>query len=1099
MAQLLRSFAVIAAVLFSVPAHAASYTVLWNAASANSCPICGTNLYACTSGYPASITPRTFTDATPVTSRVTSVTVTTQWFNCGSGPIGVSINGVAIGPSQSPGFSTCTCANGCGPTTTFTLTDTGGIPGWNHGGTNTVTISPSSWLCIASATVTTVETPLPPGLYVNPSALSFGAQRVGTTSAGLSLTARNTTASPVTISSSSSTGPFAAVGLTTPITLAAGATSSFTATFSPVAPGAASGQLSLVSDAPNTPTLVPLTGTGTQSGISLSPVNFIFSNQTVGTQSTQRAVTVTNPASSTAVLNVTALNVAGPYLVQGMTLPRAIAVGASATFQIIFAPTAIGPSPGSVTVVSDAPTTPVFTMTGTGTQSVITASPTSLAFGDQSLGIASAPQTMTLTNAGNATLNIASFTVTAPFSVTGLTTPTFVAVGGSRTFQVLFTPTVTGAATGTLRLNSDAPTSPTLIPLTGNGVQPLISATPSPLALGNVPVGTPSAAATLTISNTGTASLNVTAVAITGPNAADFSLVGALALPAVVGAGATLALPVRCTASATGPRAATLTLTSNASNTPSLAVPLSATGVSPVIGVTPGALVFAPVALGSTATQTLTISNTGNAPLQLGALTISSVEFTTTAITPVTVAAGATFAVPVQFAPSAAGARNGVLTVSSDDPLNPSRTVNLSGTGIAPQAVLAPSQFDFGPVAVGQQTMTTFTLSNPGTAPLTVSDFSLSGADSLSFMVTGPATPLTVAAGGTQTLTVTFAPLLAGARAAQLVVATNAPGATTVSAALTGVAIAPVATVSPGALDFRRQLVGRPSASRSIGVTNAGTAPLSLTQFSVVGAASGAFAVMGAPSLPTVIPPNSTVTVTVVATPAAAGALSATLEVHTNDPVNPVTNVALTVEGSTALLTVDPVTLDVGAQAPGSSVTDTVTLTNTGGDALVLVDGVVSGAGASAWSVSSSAGTLGRGASQTLTVTFSPQVEGVLLAQVTFASSDPTVPAAVLTLTGAGVVGGTGGGSATGGGTGAGGGSGTGGGVATGGGSGGGSAATGGGASSTGGGDGSTGGGGGTAPGGCGCSSPGGAGLELLTLGALGLVGRRRRGRDARS
>lgn len=1069
--------------LSSLPAAAGSYTVLWNAASANSCPICGTNLYACSTGYPAAITPRNFTDATPVTSRVTSVTITVQGATCANGSISAAINGVAIGPAQFPGFATCTCANGCGPNPTFTLTNAAGIPGWNHGGPNTLTITPTAWFCIASATITTVETPLPPGLYVNPSPLTFGAQRVGTTSAAITLSARNASPSPVTISSATATGPFA-TGMTTPLTIAPGATSNFTTTFTPTATGAATGQINLVSDAPNSPSVVPLAGTGIQPGSSLSPTSLAFGNQAVGTQSATGTVTLSNPG--TDALTVTAFNVTGPFLAQGLTLPRTIAVGATATFQVLFAPTVAGAATGSVTVVSDAPTAPVVTLSGTGTQPALSATPTSLAFGDQSLGSTSAPQSVTLSNPGNGVLNIASFTVAAPFAVTGLTTPTSIAPGGTLSFQVRFAPTAAGAATGTVRLNSDAPTSPTLISLTGNGVQPLIAATPSPLSFGTVRVGTASAATALVVSNAGTAPLSLTGLLLGGTNAADFALVGAPTLPATVAAGSTLSLQVRCTASAIGSRTATLTLTSNASNAPSLAVPLSATAEAPAANVAPLTLAFGAVALGSTSRQTVTISNTGNAPLQLSGLSFSGGEFSTSVVTPTVVAAGATLPVPVDFAPPVVGARTAVLTVVSDDPFVPSRTVNLSGTGTAPQALLTPAQFDFGAVVVGQQTMTSFSLSNPGTAPLVVSSFSLGGADSLSFVVTGPATPFSVNPAASQALTVAFVPLVAGPRAAQLVVATNDPATPLTTAALTGTATGPLASIAPAALDFGKQLVGRASAPRAVTVTNSGTAPLWLTQLTVTG--SGAFSLSGAPSLPSTLAPNASLSVNVVATAATAGAVNATLEVHTSDPGNAVLNVALAVEGSATLLSVTPAMLDFSPEILGGSATLTVTLTNTGGDGLVLVDGVVSGAGAPAYSASSAAGTLGAGASRSLVVTFSPPSEGAFPAQVSFGASDQTVPAAVVALTGSGITGGAGGG-ATGGGSGmTGGGSGM-----TGGGSG--TTGGGGGASITGGGDGSTGGGGATAPGGCGCSGLGGSGIELLSLAALALVSRRRRRR----
>lgn len=95
-------------------------------------------------------------------------------------------------------------------------------------------------------------------------------------------------------------------------------------------------------------------------------------------------------------------------------------------------------------------------------------SPSSLTFSIQVVNTTSAAQAVTLTNNGNATLNISSIAVTGDFAQTNNCGAT-VAVNGTCAINVTFTPTVAGTRTGTLTVTDDAPTSPQTVSLSGTG------------------------------------------------------------------------------------------------------------------------------------------------------------------------------------------------------------------------------------------------------------------------------------------------------------------------------------------------------------------------------------------------------------------------------------------------------------------------------------------------------------------------------------------------------------------------------------------------------------------------------------------------------
>jgi hypothetical protein len=99
----------------------------------------------------------------------------------------------------------------------------------------------------------------------------------------------------------------------------------------------------------------------------------------------------------------------------------------------------------------------------------LTASPTSVSFGSQAVGSASAAQTVTVTNPGTAAASVSSISAGAPFTETN-TCGSSVAAGASCTVSVTFSPTAGGAAAGSQSVASSAPGSPLTVALSGTGI-----------------------------------------------------------------------------------------------------------------------------------------------------------------------------------------------------------------------------------------------------------------------------------------------------------------------------------------------------------------------------------------------------------------------------------------------------------------------------------------------------------------------------------------------------------------------------------------------------------------------------------------------------
>jgi hypothetical protein len=208
---------------------------------------------------------------------------------------------------------------------------------------------------------------------------------------------------------------------------------------------------------------------------------------------------------------------------------------------------------------------------------VVTASPASLTFGPQGVGTTSAPQTLTLTNTGDAALSVSNVVASGDFApANNCASP--VAVGGSCTISVTFTPTAIGTRSGAITITDNAPGSPQMVSLTGTGTGPAASLTSTSLNFGNQSVGTTSAPQIFTLTDTGTATLTISSLATSGEFAQTNNCGGSVA------AGGT------CTISVTfipigraglGAQTGFISISDNASNSPQ-SVSLSGTGIDTI-------------------------------------------------------------------------------------------------------------------------------------------------------------------------------------------------------------------------------------------------------------------------------------------------------------------------------------------------------------------------------------------------------------------------------------------------------------------------------------------------------------------------------------
>ena len=391
-----------------------------------------------------------------------------------------------------------------------------------------------------------------PAVSLTPTSIGFGSQLVGSTSAAQTTVVRNTGTSTLTFAASGAIsigGSEAADYAQTNdcgATLAVNATCTISVRFTPSAAGARAGTLSVSDDAAGSPQQAALSGTGTTPapGISLTPATLSFGTRLVGSASAAQTSTLKNTGSGTlsiAGIATTGAN-AGDFA-ESDDCPASLAANATCTISVVFTPGAAGSRTASVTVTDDAAGSPhAVTLSGTGATPApaLTATPASIDFGAQAVGAASAAKATVLKNTGTAPLAIASIAATGDYAQTNDCAATL-AVDATCTVPVAFTPTATGARTGNVVVTDDAADSPQNVALTGSGAAPAVALSPSSLSFGSTNVGSTSAAQTVTLRNSGTATLTVGGISLGGADADQFSQTNAC--------GATLAPNATCTIS----------------------------------------------------------------------------------------------------------------------------------------------------------------------------------------------------------------------------------------------------------------------------------------------------------------------------------------------------------------------------------------------------------------------------------------------------------------------------------------------------------------------------------------------------------------------
>jgi hypothetical protein len=419
---------------------------------------------------------------------------------------------------------------------------------------------------------------------------------------------------------------------------------------------------------------------------------------------------------------------------------------------------------------------------------------------------------------------------------------------------------------------------------------------------------------------------------------------------------------------------------------------------------------FGEVAIGDERRATLSLANTGAAPLRITSVSApSDPEFTFDLPSGADVGQGESLPVPCAFKPFGRGPKTATLVVGTDSQLVPAITLDLQGVGVQAKLLGRPTTLAFGTVVIHSKRTKAITLTNASDLAITVARSEPMGSGATLFVAADRASSFTLAAGQSVAIGFVYEPLVPSSLDTASVVFTADIGAPLV-AALQGVAVESGLVVGPDPLDFNFVQPGQ-VAALTLRVENVGNLDVNVSQVEVTDSGGGVFQIVpGAVTRATPLAPGVELDVPVQFSPASIQPFEGQITLTSDDNLAPHRAIGLRGWGGGAAIQCAPLALDFGPVAAGIGVSLPVLCSNTGTDVpghpeAALMIGRLSTASAvfSAWVDASSTSVLSAGQTAVVDVAYVPSGAGYDRAALAVLSNVTGLAPPVIQLSGQGV------------------------------------------------------------------------------------------------
>jgi pimeloyl-ACP methyl ester carboxylesterase len=580
-------------------------------------------------------------------------------------------------------------------------------------------------------------------------------------------------------------------------------------------------------------------------------------------------------------------------------------------------------------------------------------STTNLQFGNVTVGSTSQIG-FSIYNPGSQPLTVSSIDYPTGFS--GNWNGGIINAGEQIFITAIFQPTEVISYFGTVTIYSNSSTGTNTISCIGNGITPVIwmELSAANISFGNIEVG-----------SAGQQGYTIYCVNNGGNGSTQPLVVSSINYPpgfsgnwngGTIGIGQNHTVTVTFNPTQAISYTGTITLNSNSTTGPNT-INCSGNGIAQPASINvSGNLSFGNVEVGSTAQQSMSITNTSSQPL-----VVSSINYPTGfsgSWNSGTIAPGVSQVISVTFAPTQAVSYFATIIVNSNASSG-TNTIICSGNGIEQPVsnINVSGNLSFGNVQVGSSSNLTFSITNTGTANLVVSSINYPSGFS------GSWNGGTIAPNQSQVITATFSPTSAVSYFGSIAVNSNAAsGGNTITVSGTGTSATPVISVSPTSLSFDNVQVGS-SSNLTFSITNTGTANLVVSSISYPSGFSGSW--NGG-----TIAPNQSQVITATFSPTSTVSYFGSIIVNSNAASggNTITVSGTGTSSPISIISVSPTSLSFGNVQVDSSSNLTFSITNTGTANLVVSSIFYPDGYTGTWN----GGTIASNQSQVITVTFSP-------------------------------------------------------------------------------------------------------------------------------
>lgn len=297
-----------------------------------------------------------------------------------------------------------------------------------------------------------------------------------------------------------------------------------------------------------------------------------------------------------------------------------------------------------------------------------------------------------------------------------------------------------------------------------------------------------------------------------------------------------------------------------------------------------------------------------------------------------------------------------------------------------------PTTVDFGNVYLGSSATRDLTIKNSGSTAITLSEAYIA---SSAFVRSKLSLPLSIGAGKSVGIGITFAPTATGSRVGTIVIRTSVSNST-VSIPITGTGVRQTVSISPVSMNFHSVVVGS-NAMQSATVMNTGTASVTISGDSI----SGKGFTLGGITVPMILASGKSTSFVVRFAPTSVATDSGTVSLTTNAAGGWLRmSVAGVGVAASRTLTATPSTVNFGNVSDGSSANATVAIKNTGNSSLSISKVTLSGAGFGATGLQSGE-VLTAGETASLDVTFAPGTSGNASGTISVASTASNSPTTI--------------------------------------------------------------------------------------------------------